>query len=378
MKLFARASKKLKRRDRSKQKKDSLLYSEAKGNKPVHQNKKMNSFAAPSLKRTRESLDTTTPSAYATNFQELETKGYTVIENVVPAEVCAASFSGIIKFLNESGVKTDDEALSMNSYPNSHGIIQHFEAGHMQAVWDIRLHNKVTEIFDILYGDNDLLVSFDGFCWMPKHYRDNKRQWLHTDQSHKRLGLRCIQGYVNVLTSHDDCSGSLVVIPGSHLKHAEYAAKNPDSVKNPKDWHKFTDEEVAELGEPIRVHGGVGSLVLWDSRTAHSARPPQIGRENTRERCVVYVCYQPRAYIKESALKRKVGAFDNYRMTTHWPASRVEQFPEKPWTHGKPYTMKTPARTRVATPRMLELAGKTKMTTKMRRTTKPAMVFVKD
>lgn len=310
-------------------------------------------------------------------FDELEEYGYTVIENVVPADVCAKSFAGIIRFMNEAGVKTADPALNMHSYPNSHGIIQHFEAGQMQPIWDIRMRNEVTTVFEELYGDNDLLVSFDGFCWMPKHYSYNGRQWLHADQSHQRLGLRCIQGYVNLLTSHDARSGSLAAVPKSHKKHSEYAAKNPEATKNPKDWHKYTEEELAEFGDVVRVHGGVGSLVLWDSRTAHSAIQPLPGTADTRERCVVYVCYQPRALIKPFALKRKVGAFDNYRMTTHWPASRVEQFSDKPWTRGKPYSMRTPARTRVESPRMLELAGKTPLTTRQRKLGKPALQFVK-
>lgn len=339
------------------------------------------STSATTLKRARDE-DDDSGLVYKKYFDELATNGYTVIENVVPPDVCAKSYAGIIKFLNEAGVKTDDPELKMSSYPNQHGIMQHFEAGHMQPIWDIRMRTEVTDVFDELYGDNDLLVSFDGFCWMPKHASFNGRRWLHADQSHKRLGLRCVQGYVNLLTSHDASSGSLAVVPGSHLKHSEYAAKHPEATKNPKDWHKYTEEELAEFGDVVRVHGGVGSLVLWDSRTAHSAIEPLWTTVNPRERCVVYVCYQPRAFISESALKRKVGAFDNFRMTTHWPASRIEQFPEKPWTRGKPYSTITPARTRVESPRMLQLAGKlrplTTHTAHRREVRKPAMNFVKD
>ena len=329
-------------------------------------------------KRKRDDEESEHAPRFSDKFKELEEKGYTTIEGVVPADVCAKSFAGIKAFLNEAGVNTNDPDLKMSSYPNSHGIVQHLEAGQMQAVWDVRLCEEVSAVFEELYGDNDLLVSFDGFCWMPKHLRDNGRQWMHADQSHKRTGLRCIQGYINLATSHDNKSGSLVVVPGSHLKHSEYAAKNPESSKNPKDWYKYTDVELAEFGETVRVHGGVGSLVLWDSRTAHSARPPEADADETRERCVVYVCYQPRSMIEPGALKRKVKAFDEFRMTTHWPASRIEQFPATWRTWGKPITVKTPTRTRVETTRMLELAGKTGLTTRIRKVWKPAMKFVHD
>lgn len=336
----------------------------------------MAEFSAPTTLKRKH--DEESKSVYKRHFAELAEQGYTVIEGVVPEQVCADSFSGIMRFLNEAGVNTADPHLAMASYPNSHGIVQHLEAGQMQPVWDIRLREEVSAVFEDLYGDNDLLVSFDGFCWMPRHLRHNGRQWMHADQSHKRLGLRCIQGYVNLLPSHDERSGSLVVVPGSHRKHAEYAAQNPESTKNPKDWHKYTDAELAAFGETVRVHGRVGSLVLWDSRTAHSARPPEQDADETRERCVVYVCYQPRALIAPAALKRKVKAFDEFRMTTHWPASRIEQFPKTWRTWGKPITVRTPARTRRETPRMLELAGKTPLTTRRRETWTPALKFTKD
>jgi Phytanoyl-CoA dioxygenase (PhyH) len=200
---------------------------------------------------------------------------------------------------------------------------------------------------------------------------------LHTDQSFKKIGLNCVQGYVNVLTSHDAASGSLYVLPGSHLLHDEFAAAHPDSAASGKDWHKYTPEQLAFFGtEPVRVHGGVGSLVLWDSRTVHSAIPPQRGIESPRERCVVYVCYQPRALCSKKNLEKKRDIYENYRMTTHYPAQKVEMFPIKWRTYGADDTgVRTPPRNRVASQRMLELAGCVPMTSRVRRIARPALDF---
>lgn len=227
-----------------------------------------------------------------------------------------------------------------------------------------------------MWGDNDLLVSTDGFCWMPSHYTGVDRSWLHTDQSHKKLGLQCVQGYVNLLTSHDAASGSLYVVPGSHLLHAEFAAKFPDAAENGRDWYKFSAEQLESLGaKPVRVHGGVGSVVLWDSRLAHSAIPPARGTESPRERCVAYVCYQPRALCSKKNLEKKRAVFENYRVTSHWPASKVEMFGVKWRTYGAEITVRTPARNRVESQRMLELAGCVPMTSRVRRITRPALEF---
>ena len=307
---------------------------------------------------------------YTKAFQDLKDNGYAVIEGVVSPEECASAFVRIKDFMREAKIDVDSPKLKMSSYPNSHGIVQHLEAGQMQAIWDIRLNKNVLDVFQEMWGDNDLLSSTDGFCWMPSHYKGIDKSWLHVDQSHKKEGLQCIQGYVNLLTSHDDASGSLYVIPGSHKKHANFPKTDN------KDWYKFKERELDSFDEiPVRVHGGVGSLVLWDSRTAHSAIPPSSKAEKTRERCVVYVCYQPRRLCSAKNLDKKRMIFENYRMTTHWPASKVEMFGVKWRTYGAEITVETPERTRIPSQRMLEIAGVLPMTSQPHRVSTPALEF---
>jgi ectoine hydroxylase-related dioxygenase (phytanoyl-CoA dioxygenase family) len=312
---------------------------------------------------------------YADAWESLKENGYAVIENVVSLEQCHKTYEAIKRHLREAGVDVDSPKLKMSSYPNSHGIVQHLEIGQLQEVWEIRMLESILEIFEEMWGDSDLLSSTDGVCWMPSHYRGLDRSWLHTDQSHKKTERQCVQGYVNLLTSHDEASGSLYVVPGSHLLHAEFAKKFPAAAENGKDWYKFNEEELASFGaKPIRVHGGVGSLVLWDSRLAHSAIPPARNVE-ARERCVVYVCYQPRALCSKKNLEKKRAIFENFRMTTHWPASKVEMFGVKWRTYGAEIIVKTPARNRVENQKMLEIAGCVPMTSQERRVRCSALAF---
>jgi ectoine hydroxylase-related dioxygenase (phytanoyl-CoA dioxygenase family) len=313
----------------------------------------------------------------AKHADELRTRGYTVIENVVSADRCAKYREGIRAHLLSANIDVDDPQRSASSY-SQHRIVQHYEVGHCDAVWQVRQEEAVAAVFAALRGTNDLLVSFDGVCVMPPHHRDDGKRWWHTDQSHSRRGLRCIQGYVNLTSSHDERSGSLAVIPGSHLQHSRFGFEHLGR-KNPgDDWYVYSDADIEAFGgAPTRVHGGVGSLVLWDSRVAHMAMAPPKDAGEARERCVVYVCMEDRDLLTPGTEKRKQRHFDEYAMTSHWAASKVIKFPKR-WLRGKPDTTCAPLRTRVETPRMLELAGKTKLTTRPLVRTTPLLNFVKD
>lgn len=45
-------------------------------------------------------------------------------------------------------------------------------------------------------------------------------------------------------------------------------------------------------------------------------------------RHVVYTCYQPAALATQQDLDRKQTAWQEYRVTTHWPAQNVSLFPD--------------------------------------------------
>ena len=77
-----------------------------------------------------------------------------------------------------------------------------------------------------------------------------------------------------------------------------------------------------------------GSLILWDSRTVHQGIESKKGRRKMNIREVIYVCYTPRSRANEKILKKKRKAFEDKRMTTHWPC-KVTLFPKNPRTYGK-------------------------------------------
>lgn len=54
-------------------------------------------------------------------------------------------------------------------------------------------------------------------------------------------------------------------------------------------------------------------------------------------RHVVYACYQPRALATEADLAVKRGAWDDYAVTTHWPAANVSVNSELDYIGGACY-----------------------------------------
>lgn len=330
---------------------------------------------------------------YAPYFEELVDKGYTVIPDVVSPEKCAEASRLLHEFMLKLDIDITSPSLKKSDYPNAHGIIQHLGAGQSQGAWLIRQDEEVANIFGLMYGTNDLLCSMDGVCLVPSQYTNRNKSWLHVDQAPTKKGLRCIQGYVNLLTSHDAKSRSLSVVPCSHLAHEKLEARIPRAQGVKKDWFKFEENELCFLGGSARDHdgklrrlaplqrtrvlGGVGSLVLWDSRLAHEGLEPDPDIKDRRPGEVVYVSMQPRAFISDANLEKKKKAFREYRLTTHYAASKIELFPLKWRTWGKevPENLTRQIRDRVESPRMLELAGITELKTRAKITTEPMLDF---
>lgn len=84
-------------------------------------------------------------------------------------------------------------------------------------------------------------------------------------------------------------------------------------------------------------------------------------RSSPSTRVVVYVCMCPTSFIDAETLKKKQGAFANWRATTHWPQYAIIPVEEygPPQRNGKddPYDRAEPLEKPVLTERLLQLAG---------------------
>ena len=274
---------------------------------------------------------------------QLKNEGYCVIPNILTEDECNITIEKIWDWLESlsSGIDRNDSSTwnSQNWPPSVRGIIQHLRVGHEEFVWTIRTNPKVMDVFKQIWGTDDLLVSFDAInvtkpIEITKY--TSKRQWYHTDQSNKKKGLHCVQSFVNLenTTIGDACFSCL---PKSHLYHQEMLEHF--NINTSTDWIKLQSEHLIWLlegkgCERKRIIVPKGGMVLWDSRTIHCNLSALKNRTTPVFRYVIYVCMTPKKLCNDYNLEKKKKAFNEIRMTTHWP-HHIKLFPKNPQTYGK-------------------------------------------
>lgn len=305
--------------------------------------------------------------------EKLDKNGVAIVPNVLNEEECLKMRMGMWSDIEhitqqfDTPIKKDDESTWRSwyeLYPKHSMLIQNFQFGHTQTVWDVRQNPKVIQPFADIWDTPacDMLCSFDGISFHipPEKTRRGwfRNNWLHTDQSYLRNEFECVQGWV---TGEDVEEGdaTLTFLKNSHNYH-KWAAET-FNMTDKADWIKLTPEMyekyVEEKGcvqECIKCPKG--SLVLWDSRLVHCGKEPDKGRTNQNTRYIVYVCMTPRRLATEANLKKKRKAMDELRMTTHWP-HKPKLFPVNPRTYGGPLPKVTSIKPPVLSEQGKRLAG---------------------
>ena len=277
----------------------------------------------------------------------LDDHGVAVIPNVLTEAECVSLRNDIwkeLKYVTKNRFDINDITTWRNFYdfyPLHSMLLQHFSLGHMQPVWDIRQHKKVCKVYETIWNTpkEDLLVSFDG---LSVHLPPEKTKrgwylgnnWFHTDQSFKKKDKCCIQGFINLYPVNEK-DASLTVLEKSHKYHQEF--NSTYNINSSDDWYKLQKGEIdfyTKKGcKPYAVKAGIGSMVLWDSRTIHQGKEPEKTRPDENFRIVVYVCMMPRSVSNDKALIKKQKAFNELRLTSHW-ADNPKLFAKTPRTYG--------------------------------------------
>lgn len=279
---------------------------------------------------------------------KLAQDGVAVIKDVINQNELVQAREGMWQTLNKL-TENLDKPIQKNDhttwrtlyelYPKHSMLLQNFSVGHSQFIWDIRQNQKVYDVFKNIWDDEDLLCSFDGLSvHLPPEltkrgwYRGN--DWFHTDQSSEKVGLHCIQGMINLYDVNPG-DATLRIMKGSNNNHEDFFKTYDICEKS--DWYKLKDEELSYFNqfEKQSVLASAGSLILWDSRTFHQGVEPREERENPNFRCVIYVCMTPRSLSDSKNILKKQKAFNEMRMTSHWP-HKIKLFPKLPRTYGNP------------------------------------------
>jgi len=223
-------------------------------------------------------------------------------------------------------------------YPNHKMLIQHWNVGHSELVWNVRQNNKVKDVFSKIWKTDDLIVSFDGasIYILDKPSRESN-PWFHVDQSYTRNDFECIQSWINGYDTNEG-DATLIIIESSNNYHKDF--QKEFNISDKKDWFKLQNKEQYDFyinkgcnEKAIKCPRGYG--VFWDSRTLHYGNPVQKSASaNFNYRCVVYICMSPRSLATSKDLEKRKKHFENLRMTSHWP-HKPKLFPKIPQTYGK-------------------------------------------
>lgn len=275
-------------------------------------------------------------SSIAQAALDLEHQGWAVIPGVLSSAECEEYVSAAWAWLEslETGIdRHESTTWGDDRWPsNFRGIINTLEISHQDFVWRVRQHPKILQVFEALWGTNELLSSFDSINILkPGQHECSTDGWLHVDQAPLRKGVACIQGLVNMVDVSPE-TGTLLVKDGSHASHEDFFENatmlTKEQKQQTKDFYMFQDEErdYFHKFENKVLSAPAGSLFLWDSRCAHQNLLPG---NTDKWRHVVYTCYQPRSLATEKDLALKREAYNERRVTTHWPAMNVALFPRE-------------------------------------------------
>ena len=241
--------------------------------------------------------------------QELLENGYCVVPNVLSTKEIDEA-----KQLFYNWQKTIPNHDKMHNLVDPHGIYKFHEVGHQEHAWFIRTRPQIIDIYKKLWETDEVIVSFDGSCYIEKAHNKKDNIWTHTDQDPNSGGLQCYQGFVSLT---DNKERTLVVYEGSHNYHQQYFEER--NIQSSKKWQLIDHGKLEEMSATRRVlEIPAGSLVLWDSRTFHQN---QYGKPYLEERIVQYVCYLPKSHPKntKAQTKKRLKYFEERRTTSHWP-----------------------------------------------------------
>ena len=250
-------------------------------------------------------------SSYKEELAALAENGYCVIENILTAEEVATAVENFREWF-----ASHPQIEGVHSKISPHGIIKFHEVGHQRHAWYIRTRPNVINVFKDIWDTEEVVVSYDGCCYIPPNCKKKDTTWTHTDQAPTKKGLKCIQGFV-ALTSNTD--RTLVVYEGSHKLHEEYAKEF--NLTSTKDWLLIEQQYLDKISDKRKVLNiKAGSLVLWDSRTFHQNQYGNASNTNANneERIVQYVSYLPRCNLSKKMLEKRQKYFADKRTTSHW------------------------------------------------------------
>jgi ectoine hydroxylase-related dioxygenase (phytanoyl-CoA dioxygenase family) len=257
------------------------------------------------------------------NIKELNENGFTIVKNVLNTEEIDYAKTSFYNWQ-----KSLPNIEKFHRTCNPHGIFKFHEAGHADHSWFIRTRPQIIQIFKKLWQTDDLVVSFDGCCHIPKDFSKKDDIWTHTDQAPNSPDLECFQSFVSLTNNSER---TIILYKKTHKLHQKYFEER--NIKNSKNWQLIDHDYLASIEkDKCILNVEEGDMVIWDSRTFHQNR---YGKSGSEERIVQYICFMPKNNKKntKAMVKKRLKYFEERRTTSHW-AYPIKVNSLQPQTYG--------------------------------------------
>jgi len=239
-----------------------------------------------------------------TQIQQFKTTGVLVVPDVVPESLTSKVIEAILSY---TGVELDNANTWYQPRFAGHGIVP---LHHAQALWDIRQHPAVYQVFASLYQQHALWVSMDRASYKPPVSPITqawRREPLHWDCDPWQFTDQSFQGLV-YLTDTDVNQGAFCCVPSIFQNLSDYLKIHADNA----------DRRYPKVGpsDLVSFSGNAGSLVIFNRLMPHTS----LQNASSHHRFVQYVTMQP-AVSLEKERQQRIYEWQN-KMPPAWAISQ--------------------------------------------------------
>ena len=244
--------------------------------------------------------------------------GYLVVRQLIPPEQVDAVADAIWEFLEFDR----DDPSDWYREPHRHnGMVEIY---HHQALWDVRQHPAVYDLFRDLFGRDDLWVFIDRANLKPPP-NPAQPEYDHHGMVHWDIDVRetptpfLVQGVLYLVDTKQG-EGGFQCVPGVHRRAARISAGISDDDLRHQQLHERFPEQI---GPPIEVEADAGDFIIW-----HSALPHGNSRNfSDKPRLAQYVRCFPADPADEELREARIAS---WRESSHPAFQNPRAFPGDP------------------------------------------------
>jgi len=228
------------------------------------------------------------------------TNGYLVVPGVVPVELCRRVADRLWDFLDadpDDPTTWYELAANRSGAPTRRAASGMLEIYHDRAMWDVRQHPRLYDVFVDLWGTEELWVTIDrANLNVPVTDEWSFDGFLHWDLDPADPPVAAIQGIVALVDTTVEMGG-LQLVPESFARFDELAAGQVGA-----DRPRFPDTTGMQV---VAVECRAGDLVVWESRTVHGTA----SNRGHRPRLAQYVSMGPAEPDDAETLELRLQSF---------------------------------------------------------------------